>query len=283
MWIIYVALIILLIYVIYQFVTSKPIQEEWLNCFIGGLGAGKTYLSVKLFISSYKAKYWEYIKSCIKHPFNKKKRLPCPQAYSNIPVRLVGRKMSQVLTTEHIFMEKLLPPKTDILFDELGQACDQYAYDVPAVKKNVQTFIRFLRQFVSGKLYSTEQSSDFIAKAIRGRFNVIVELRNLHRVFWVLPFGKVYWRKILVTNDTQNINQLGQDEWNHYFFWMGYRKHYDSKPYSEAYEKGFTHEAPDQWEPGNLKTRYIIDVRKPCKRDIYGPLPPETLEISFSQ
>lgn len=274
MWIFYVVLIVLTIYVIYQFVTSKPIPEEWLNCFIGGLGAGKTYVAVMRLVASYMAKYTRYVWSIIRHPFKRNKWLPCPQAYSDIPVRLVGRKMTNVLTTEHIFMEKLLPQGSDVLFDELGQAADQYAYDVPAVKKNVQTFIRFLRQFVSGKFYSTEQSSDFIAKAIRGRFNTIIELRDLHRVLGILPFGKVYWRKILVTNDTMNVNTLGEDEWNHYFFWMGYRRHYDSKPYSEAYEQGFTHEAPEHWDYKNLKTRYIIDVRKPCRRDIYDSVSP---------
>ncbi len=264
-----VILIGLAVWLGYEFITSKPIPTEYLNCNIGGLGAGKTFLAVRGVIQRYHKKLWSYYWSIWRHPLRKEKQKVKPTVYSNIPLILDRFTMAKVLKKEHIFMEELLPQNSDVLFDEIGQACDQFKYDIPAVKHNVQTFVRFLRQFVGGMLFSTEQSSDFIAKPIRARFSKIVEVKHFHRVLGFLPFCKVYWRAYSVTNDVVNISDVKDNKYNKFFFFCWYGKHYHSKPYAPAYKEGFTHEAPEKWDRKNLQTRYIIDVTQPCVRDLY--------------
>ena len=264
-----VILICLAFWLGYEFITSKPIPQEYLNCNIGGLGAGKTFLAVRGVIKRYHKKLWAYRFSIFRHPLRREKWKPRPTVYSNIPLKLDRWHMANVLKKEHIFIEELLPENSDVLFDEIGQACDQFKYDIPAVKHNVQTFVRFLRQFVGGMLFSTEQSSDFIAKPIRARFSKIVEVKHFHRVLGFLPFCKVYWRAYSVTNDVVNISDVKDTKYNKYFFFCWYGKYYHSKPYQPAYKEGFTHEAPLKWDRKNLQTRYIIDVTQPCYRDLY--------------
>lgn len=275
---------VFIVWLVVSIILSKPIPQEYLTCFIGGLGSGKTCMAVMHVVKWYKKAYAVYRRSCFFHPFRKDKRKSKPHVYSNIPIRLGNRRnkrMSDVLTTEHLFAEKLKDRNSITFIDEVGQICDQYKFDIPAVKNNVQVSIRFDRQWmdteIPGHCYFTEQASDFIAKPIRGRFNALIELRGLHRCLF-LPFGKVKWREISVTNDIVNIKDVGKDDFNTYFFWMPYTKRYDSKVYSEAYDLGFTHDVPDRWEWDKLKTRYILDVRKECKRDMFGQAPWESPE-----
>ena len=264
-----VILIGLAIWLGYELITSKPIPQEYLNCNIGGLGAGKTFLAVRGVIQRYHKKLWAYRFSIYFHPLRREKWKARPEVFSNIPLILDRFHMAKVLKKEHLFMEELLPQNSDILFDEIGQACNQFMYDIPAVRNNVQSFVRFLRQFVGGMLFSTEQSSDFIAKPIRARFSKIVEVKHFHRVLGFLPFCKVYWRAYTVTNDVVNVSDVKENKYNKFFFFSWYGKHYHSKPYAPAYKEGFTHEAPLKWDRKNLQTRYIIDVTQPCYRDLY--------------
>lgn len=264
--------ILALVWFFYEVFTSKPIPKEYLGVFIGGLGSGKTYLAHRRILEWYRREYRDYKWSCFFHPFNKKKRREKPYVYSNIPLRIGNRfnkRMSEVLTKEILFLEEPAAPCSAFLFDELGQVANQYTFDLPAVKFNVQTHIRFMRQFYkNGDFEATEQCTDFVAKPIRGRFNIVINLRKLHRIGF-LPFGKVYWQQISMTQDITNVSDVMGGNWNKWFFWMPYGRRYDSKPYSNARIDGFTHIAPDKWEWNNLKTNYIIDVSQPCYRDIY--------------
>lgn len=267
-----------LVWFFWSLFTSKPIPQEYLVCFIGGLGSGKTFLAVRNVVRWFKRAWRKYKWSCFFHPIRKDKRKTQPHVYSNIPIRLgnrFNRRMSEVLTTEHLFNERLKDRNSITFIDEVGQVADQYKFDLKPVKENVQIGIRFDRQWmatdVPGHMYFTEQASDFIAKPIRGRFNSLIEVRGLHRCLF-FPLGKVKWREISVTNDVVNIKDVGAEGFNTYFFWMPYAKRYDSKVYSETYDQGFSHEVPERWEWDKLKTRYILDVRKKCTRHMFKPV-----------
>lgn len=262
------------IWLVYELITSKPIPKEYLGVFIGGLGSGKTYLAQKRTIRWYKSEMRSYYLSCLLHPFKKSKRRLKPYVYSNIPLRVgnvFNRRMAKVLTKEILFLEEMAEPCSAFLFDELGQVANQNDYDLPAVKFNVQTHIRYMRQFYeNGNFEGSEQCTDFVAKPIRGRFNIVINLRKLHRILF-LPFGIVRWQSISMTQDIVNVSDVQGSDWNKYFFWMPYGRRYSSKPYSEARKYGFTHTPPQEWHWSYLKTRYVIDVRRECTRDIYAP------------
>lgn len=171
-------------------------------------------------------------------------------------------------------------------FDEVGQVASQYDYDFESVKVNIQTFIRFYGHFIKdGYVFSTEQSSDFIAKPIRARFNGAIEVRRFRRCFGILPFGKVSWQLIKITNDVMNTKDVKDTSWNVDFFWFPYVRRYDAHCYSEAYELGFTHELPpEEWDcKVSMKTRYLPDVRRKSSRNIFKPVKKDPESVNLPQ
>lgn len=268
--------ILFLVWFFWSLFTSKPIPLERENLFIGGVKCGKTGTATVYCMKWYKDRFKRYIKSCIMHPKDKSKREPKPYVYSSIPLKLPYGQKARSLTEEYLLMEKLLPTEcTTVFFDEVGQVANQYDYDYDAVKVNIQTFIRFYGHFIKdGYIFTTEQASDFIAKPIRARFNAAVEVRRFRRCWWILPLGKVDWQGIKITNDIMNTKDVSDTAWNTDFFFFPYTRRYDPRAYSEAYALGFTHEKPpEEWDCNvSMKTRYLADVRRDPKRDIFAPV-----------
>lgn len=272
----FIIVIAFFIWFVWSLIKSQPIPLERENLFIGGVKCGKTGTGTVYLMKWFNNRFIEYIKSCIRHPKNKQKRAPKPVVYSSIPLKLPYFQKAKSLTEEHLLMEKLLPNEcTSVFFDEVGQVASQYDYDYPSVKVNIQTFIRFYGHFIKdGYIFTTEQASDFIAKPIRARFNSAIEVRRFHRCFGFLPFGKVYWQSLKITNDIMNTKDVSDNDWNVDFFWFPYVRRYDPRCYSEAYELGFTHELPpEEWDcKVSMKTRYLPDVRRKSTRDIFSPI-----------
>ena len=266
----------LFIWFFWSLFTSKPIPLERENLFIGGVKCGKTGTGTVYLMKWYKDRFKQYIWSCVRHPRRKDKRKPKPYVYSSIPLKLPYCQKARSLTEDYLIMEKLLPVEcTSVFFDEVGQVANQYDYDYEAVKVNIQTFIRFYGHFIKdGYVFTTEQASDFIAKPIRARFNGAVEVRRFRRCWFILPFGKVNWQSIKMTNDVLNTKDVSDTSWNTDFFWFPYVRRYDPRAYSEAYALGFTHERPpEEWDcKVSMKTRYLPDVRRAPKRDIIAPV-----------
>lgn len=275
-FIFFVIVISFLIWFFWSLFTSKPIPLERENLFIGGVKCGKTGTASVYLMKWYKDRFKRYFWSCIRHPWKKDKREPKPYVYSSIPLKLPYRQKARSLTEDYLLMEKLLPVDcTSVFFDEVGQVANQYDYDYEAVKVNIQTFIRFYGHFIKdGYIFTTEQASDFIAKPIRARFNGAVEVRRFRRCFWILPFGKVAWQSIKMTNDVMNMKDVSDTSWNVDFFWFPYVRRYDPRAYSEAYALGFTHERPpEEWDCKlSMKTRYLADVRRASTRSIFAPV-----------
>ena len=272
----FIILVAFLIWFFWSLFTSKPIPLERENLFIGGVKCGKTGTASVYLMKWYKDRFKRYFRSCIFHPKNKAKREPKPYVYSSIPLKLPYFQKARSLTEDYLLMEKLLPTDcTSIFFDEVGQVANQYDYDYDSVKVNIQTFIRFYGHFIKdGYIFTTEQASDFIAKPIRARFNGAIEVRRFRRCFLILPFGKVAWQAIKMTNDVMNMKDVSDTSWNVDFFWFPYTRRYDPRAYSEAYALGFTHERPpEEWDcKVSMKTRYLADVRRVSTRNIFAPV-----------
>ena len=63
--------IVFLVWFFLSLFTSKPIPEEYLTCFIGGLGSGKTYLAVRKVVRWFKRSWRKYSWSVFFHPVRK--------------------------------------------------------------------------------------------------------------------------------------------------------------------------------------------------------------------
>ncbi len=245
-----------------QFIRAKPMTRNTVLCFTGGLGAGKTYCAVQKAVGFYKRQRWRYRFRWCPILGNKNP----PSLYSNIPVRLGKNKYSEVLSLEHLTLQKRLPEKAVVLIDEIGQFASQYEHDNPYVMYYIQEFIRFYRHYIDGRLVLTDQASDNIVKPIRLRVNVIYNLNDFRRWGFVLPFFKVNVDELACVEDSvQNVNLMQRDAKTEYFFgFLPYRfmkgfKRYDSRCYSIMYmaKKLFT--APKQWRK-DLKTNYLMNI-----------------------
>ena len=221
--------------------------------FTGGLGQGKTFLSVKETIKhNRKMTILYYIGKIYK---NKKLPQEKPILYSNIPIhyRLIpifGKRHSAMkLEFYHIAGLKRMTEYCSVFVSELGEIADQYAFNNPIVMIYLQRFIRLFRHWLDGKFIADDQNHGNIVKPIRTRSNVIYNLVDFHR--WFIIFYKVNVQRITVIDDIQTIEET--EDYDELPFFMGLlpfkfftflnkfpfffmpSKKYDSRCYSKTY------------------------------------------------
>lgn len=284
MWLILIIAVIIAVLTLLLFVKQEKITNNTVLCFTGGLGSGKTYMAVKMALKFYRKQKSKYF-------FGKllgiKKWQDKPYLISNIPIKIKGKQMSNVLSKEHLLLQKDIPEKAIVLIDEVGQVASQYDYDNPNVMCEVQELIRFYRHYTDGKLILTDQSSSNIVVPIRRRINYIYSLNNFRRYFKIMPFFKVDVSCLEVTEEQlSNVNQVQTGEQGlilkkeltkPYFCgflpykWQKGLMHYDSRCFSIRYNHDLLDKSEEVWE--QIKTGYIIDLevseqdRKNFKKD----------------
>jgi hypothetical protein len=266
MELIFVAAIIMAIFVLFNYLGQKKIPKNTLVGFTGALGSGKTYLGVREAIKHYRhIKFLRFLKII------KVKRKP--EFYSNIPIYL-GRKYvfwgekqwTLQLNYGHLTGVELIPDYSTIFVDEFGQFASQYDFDNPFVMQYLQKFLRLFRHWTDGKLIFTDQSSSNIVKALRTRMNQVYHLSDFHREFFF--FFKVNVQELhFVEDGVQTITT--QEEVNDLPYFFGYlpfkyltflnpfKKNYDSRCYSITYQP-IRNSIPHVWN--HYKTSYFIDL-----------------------
>lgn len=279
------ALIGLIVYVVINIIGSERMHKNTLLAFVGSMGTGKTKLAVDKSLSALKKarlKWW--VKKIIpisRRPYCKgwksllpiqitPQRLPKPQLYSNIPIRISSKEMSCKLTADHlkdfvIYSDKnkyweykaQFIPNSIVLIDELGQFASQYDWNLQSVQKGLVPLIRFCRHW-GLKLYCTDQTADSIAKGIRSRLGMIYFLNDFRRPF--LLFYKVKTIPMIIAEDNISTTDNNKgDKFKYFFGWLGKKgKHYDSLCHSELYKRNRL-----DYEKHNsttLKSDYFIDL-----------------------
>lgn len=261
----------------------------------------KTYLSVNDVISDYRKlqRRYKHRKNIIYKLF--RISLKCkPVVYSNIPLYLGKGKYSEVLTREHILLQKSFPSDVTplVLWDEIGMSANQYSHDDPNITSDnvndnsncVEVFIRLFRHFYGEnnrdmcRLYATDQATGDVCINIRRRFGSVDNLSNFHRWFKISPFYKVNVTSLMIQEDNivnTNDTKLDKDKKQEYYFgffpyrWMS-KKRYDSHAYSGVLYTGFGKKISfDNWSDNDyiyhdengrifnskLKTNYCPDLR----------------------
>jgi len=204
------AFVILMLIIIAIFVAIFIIKrtlkdkQETITAFTGGLGSGKTFLTVLKATARYLRNLGKYYRKkvwhCFKNLFRKKEnKKPWthdkPILLSNIPVGIkkVRDKEThkkkwlycQELKVEHLLLQEAIPLGSVVILDEVSAVASQYDFSKHNVKDVMDEFFRLFRHYVSNPqlkiqsyLFVNDQCSENINLVIRRRLNTVHNLSN---------------------------------------------------------------------------------------------------------
>ena len=200
--------------------------------FTGGLGSGKSFLSVQMAIKLLKRKRREVWWYNLFHCKNKKE---IPLLYSSIPVKVSKKEMATVLTDGHLLLQRHIVKNSVLLLDEIGGYCSQFDYR--AINADVfDEFIRFFRHYVQGYLVCNDQCSENIVLQVRRRLNTVYNLMGFRRRFFFFYTVKV--RNISVSEEIKTIEEQDtEDNMTTLFGLMPLFRRYDTHCYAHRYDR----------------------------------------------
>ena len=261
-------------FVVIQYIKAEKKTRDTLACFIGTMGSGKTYLAVEQALEVYSKQRRRYKRTQNKifgwfFRFLYPDHAVEPHLFSNIPI-LIRRNFfnkkknvyCEILTAEHLALERRIPPNSVVLIDEISLFMNQFEFDNPSVMEKTAMLFRFCRQWDLVKVLLTDQSLS-IVKPVRERIGMAYMLNDFGRYHWT-PFYKVTTVPLLMVADQST--QVNADLSKFFFGVLPYKwwqrlaktKRYDTKCYSPIYYKGWETTPPQRFT--DLKTTYVLDV-----------------------
>lgn len=238
-WIILIVSIILIIILLKIY----NIKYDTIIAFTGGLGSGKSYLSVsyskKLLRKNRKIVKFKNFIIKIKNKFRKKdKQLPYlekPMLYSSIPVRISKKEWSIKLDDDYLLLRKKLSYKAVTFIDEVGSFASQFEYNNPNVKNAFDEFVRLYRHYTKGGyLVVNDQCSENIVLTIRRRINTVFNLMDFKKHLFLFYTVKI--RNVCISEEIKTIeDQNVEDGMKVKFGIIGFGRSYDTYCYSDRY------------------------------------------------
>ena len=243
--------IVAIIAIVILLLVIRPyfLHYDNLVSFTGGLGSGKTFMSVQTALVLYRK---QRLRVFLRNLFKKKEnREELPELYSNIPIRITRRKMALRLKKEHLLLQERIAKGSVVLLDEVDCFANQFSYNNPCIVDqtgkggddvgNFDEFCRFYRHYTEGGfLVFNTQATANENLTIRRRQNQINILFNFRK--WGIPFiyphilYTVRVRNVIISDDVKATEE-GNTEDNmrlHIGFFPFYR-HYDTYCYSGRY------------------------------------------------
>lgn len=272
-----IVLIVIAIAIIYRWIKHNlKHKDEIITAYTGGLGSGKTSLSVDDVLCKYKKnvrkRKWRSIWVAIKNCFKLKSKrtilsdIPQIQVYSNIPIlikRANGLKnwlrrlfnmspiedtYSMQLRKEHLLLQERLPKGCVILIDEIGAFANQFMFSELNIIKVFDEFVRFYRHYLTIEELNIEpymvvndQCSENINLVIRRRLCVV---HNLNNFFHIWRFAFFFERMITISEEIKTVDYKSgqgvggdtQDNSNFRWKFVSSFGRFDSHCYSERYD-----------------------------------------------
>ena len=237
-----VIVIVIIICVVLWFIRSYRLRYDTVIAFTGGLGSGKTYLSVSTSIKLLKR---QRFKVAIHNFLEKIKGILIkayvpdfwerPLLYSSIPVRISKKEWAVMLKEEHLLLTKKIVPRSIVLIDEIGAWAKQFDYGLPNIQDNFDEFVRFFRHYtLGGYLVCNDQCSENIVLYVRRRLNTVFNLMDFTKYLGVAYTVRV--RNITISEEIKTIEELDkEDNMSILFGLFPFFKHYDTYCYSERY------------------------------------------------
>lgn len=276
-----VALIVFIIILIIACVIAYKIirimlkhKIEIITAFTGGLGSGKTALSVNL-AKKLLNRNRRRLKRVVKWRKFRNRLLPWklplntvfdePILLSNIPV--IVRKPSRILnwfrklfhlkvkqpvychqlTKEMLLLQTAIPKGSVVLLDEIGAFASQFQFKDLNVIKVFDEFVRLFRHYYSipttkiePYMVVNDQCSENINLVVRRRLNMV---HNLSNFLVIGPLCFYYERIIAISEEIKTIDtRTGfendtQDNSNFRWTWLFSKGCYDSHCYSERADR----------------------------------------------
>ena len=259
-------LLIILAVAVILYIVIKPytVKYDTVVCFTGGLGAGKSFMSVDTalnLLNRNRAKvFWHNV-------FHRKDKWPYPMLYSNIPVRVGRKEMSLRLTEDHLLLQAHIIPRSVVFLDEVDGFANQQEYKNINLCRltekeggNFDEYCRLFRHYTLGGYFvCNTQCTENIVLTIRRRINTCFNLMHFRK--WGLPFlPKIIYtvkcRNLTISEEIKTIEQNNtEDNMRTLIGFMPWRKRYDTYCYSERYNT-VPYEDEHMW--CRLKTNRMI-------------------------
>ena len=264
--------------------TYRLDTRDTVIAFSGGLGSGKTFLSVR---TALRALRWSRILwrlDKLLHPVSRKHD-PKPELYSSIPIRTVTgilRKketFSHKLTPEILLLQERIPPRSVVMIDEIGSFMSQFEYRAVNADR-LDEFVRLFRHYtLGGKFICNDQCSENIVLQVRRRLNTVYNLMRFRKLP-LLPVWHCRVRNIIISEEIKTVQteRHAEDEFQILLGLMPpkNRKNYDTYCYSRRYLrlwKTRTGRYTELKKDDLLKNPTVKVVDR-----IEHPLPPESKE-----
>ena len=234
--IIVIVIIIILGFLLVKILKSYNEKIDTVICYTGGLGAGKTFVSVQKAIKILKRNRFNLKVMKLLKPKQYKDVL-MPELYSSIPIRISKNEWAKVLTIEHLLLQERLIPKSVVLIDEVGSFASQFDYKNKNIipRSSFDEFVRLFRHYtLGGTLIVNDQSILNVVLQIRRRINRVYVLQGFRKILF---FWKVYTRNISTSDEIINISteQLEKSYNTLWGFKFSRLKNYDTYCYYVRY------------------------------------------------
>ena len=236
-------IIIAIIAVILLLKTYRLDTRDTVIAFSGGLGSGKTFLSVRTALRALRWSRFLWRLDKLLHPVSRKHD-PKPELYSSIPIRTVTgilRKketFSHKLTPEILLLQERIPPRSVVMIDEIGSFMSQFEYRAVNADR-LDEFVRLFRHYtLGGKFICNDQCSENIVLQVRRRLNTVYNLMRFRKLP-LLPVWHCRVRNILISEEIKTVQteRHAEDEFQILLGLMPpkNRKNYDTYCYSRRY------------------------------------------------
>lgn len=275
---------IAIILVILWFKCYRLDTKDTVIAFSGGLGSGKTFLSVRTALRSLRWSRFLWRVDRLLHPLTRKHD-PKPELYSSIPIRTVTgvfRKKvtySHKLTPQILLLQERIPPRSVVMIDEIGSFMSQFEYRAVNADR-LDEFVRLFRHYtLGGKFICNDQCSENIVLQVRRRLNTVYNLMRFRKVP-LLPVWHCRVRNIIISEEIKTVQteKHAEDEFQILLGLMPpkRRKNYDTYCYSRRYLRLWKTETERYTE---LKKDDLLRNPKIKVEDrIENPLPPKESE-----
>lgn len=244
--IVLIILIVVSCIVLYIYIRHRLKHKvETITAYTGGLGSGKTLLSVDKALSLYRKNHRKWkLKKWLFHILHKDSEFNDdePILLSNIPIRINKMLWSTKLKKEHLLLQERIPQHSVVLLDEIGAFASQFDYNQKNVVVVFDEFVRFFRHYVDGYIVTNDQCSENVNLVIRRRINKITNLSNCLVIFHMCFY---FSRQINISEEIKTIDTASnekmnesdtQDNMNFSFKFVFNKKAYDSRCYSVRYD-----------------------------------------------
>ena len=223
-------------FLLYKVLKPYFIKYDTTLLFTGGLGSGKTLNSVKhalICLRKMRIKVW--FNNKLAKIFKKRKILEKPLLYSNIPIRINKKEISQPLTYEILTLKYRIKEYSVVLFDETPQFINQFNYNIKDVQYNLNEFIAFFRHYVGGYLILNAQAESEIVKQMRAKLNSFYWCFNFQKFLFFFYRVKIIHAQISENNISNSSTFL--DDNIKYTYGIIPRGKYNTRAYKYRYYK----------------------------------------------